>query len=425
MRARPKSSISRSAAAIATLAIALPAILLSTSSSAAGPTFGSPIKAGNRGFEQGINMLPDGTIFVDEPAGFGAHSNAWRLDPGATSYTKLVFPTPWGRLPGGGDSDIALTSDGRVYFLDLWVGSNSIAVSEDRGETWSIGTPFTTLPLTDRQWIAVGERDESTGKDTVYVVYQQFSPPNWVMFSRSRDGGLTWDYHRPAPFLTGGVSGSTGKLVADGDFVAFSYDQNRVMHVATSPDAGETWESKPVSILPNADRTITGTALSGQHLSTAWLTNPSGTQQLQFARSTDRGGIWDPAVTIADVEGTAVFSWVTSRYDPDTQETKVAAAWYETPVDALQPDDVGSAAIWTVKYVESLDGGLTWSDPVAVTDGVRRGIICTRGLDCSTGREVGDFITLTIGPDMMSRIAYHDGIADGSCCGGMVVTQTS
>lgn len=412
-----RSSLIRKLTGAGLLAIALPAMVLSAGT-ASSPSFGTPMRVpGARGFEQGINVLPDGTLFVDEPAGLGSHSNAWRLDPGEPDFKKLVFPAPYSRLPGGGDSDVALNDDGRVYFLDLWVGSNSIARSENRGETWSFGSPFTTVPLTDRQWIAVGEHDQQTGQDTVYVVYQQFQPPNWVMFSRSRDGGMLWDYHRPAPFATGGVSGSTGKLVADGRYVAFSYDTSQGrMHVATSADAGETWDAKPVTLFNEADGNITGTALADQRLYTAWIRRDP--PAIRFARSLDRGDSWYPATTLADVPGTAVFSWVAAR------DEKVAVVWYETATRAQRPDDVGADAEWRVMYTESTDEGATWTSPVSVANVVKSGFICTQGLNCSSGREVGDFLTVTIDPSGRSIVAYYDGIRDGApCCGGMIVRQ--
>lgn len=413
----PRARLVRRLTGAALSTAMIPAILLGGTSSAA-PTFADPVRvSGARGFEQGINVMADGTVFIDEPAGLGAHSNLWRSDDGGATFTKLGFGTPWQRLPGGGDSDVVVTDDGRVYFLDLWVGSNSIAVSEDKGQTWTIGTPFTTLPLTDRQWIALGKRDPATGKDTVYVVYQQFQAPNWVMLSRSRDGGLTWDFHRPVPFLTGGVSGSTGKLVADGDYVAFTYDQRGLMHAAYSTNAGEDWTSTAISLFNDADNNITGTALAGNYLYSAWV-NPNS-YKIKFSASDDRGATWSYPAEISAGGGSAVYSWVAAR------GSKVAVAWYETPATG-GPDNVPSTALWTVKYAESLDRGVTWTTPVAVTGDVKRGPICTNGLGCNSGREVGDFLTLTITHAGKSMITYYDAVCGdgGPCSGGTVVKQS-
>jgi hypothetical protein len=64
---------SRLRARVALLAsvIAIPTSMLMSASAA--PTFELTRISGSGGFEQGINILPDGTIYVDEPSGLGAH----------------------------------------------------------------------------------------------------------------------------------------------------------------------------------------------------------------------------------------------------------------------------------------------------------------------------------------------------------------
>lgn len=149
-------------------AVTVPATMF-VGARAAGPTFAAPVRASGGGSEPGIDIGGDGAVFVNAPSGLGVHSKLWRSLDGGASFQPTVFSTGYNRLPGGGDSDVVVAPGGRIYFLDLWAGSNSLTVSLDNGTTWTSGTPFTTLPLTDRQWIAVGARNPVTDKDTVYI----------------------------------------------------------------------------------------------------------------------------------------------------------------------------------------------------------------------------------------------------------------
>lgn len=374
------------------------------------PVFEQNRVPGARGFEQGINILPDGTIYVDEPPGLPSHGRAWTSTDGGVSFDELRFGTPFNRFPGGGDTDIVPSDDGRIYFLDLWGGSNSVTTSKDGGATWERGNPIVGVPTSDRQWIAIGERDELLGEDTVYVIYSKlFMSPDWTWFARSIDGGLTWTYHRPVLFDAGASEtevgfghpiGPTGNLVADGAFLAFAYQFRGRMHVATSDDAGENWTSTRVHEDPHARGSIVSIAMDGQDLHVSYLTGDF--RNVMVASSHDRGATWSEPQAVA-TGGTAIFPWVAAR------DGKVGVAWYRTDVEADRPDDV--EGVWSVEYAESLDRGTTFTDPIVVSPSVKTGMVCTQGLNCTTsgsgGREFGDFIALEIGYDGMAYIAHH------------------
>ena len=378
------------------------------------PTFGTPARANISGTEPGIDIGDDGTVFVNAPAGLGFHSLLARSTNGGATFTPLSFSNPWWRLPGGGDSDVALAPGGRVYFLDLWVGSNSLTVSRDNGSTWTSGTPFTTLPLTDRQWIAVGDRDEK-GDDTLYIAYQIIQPPGSLSFSRSRDSGLTWTQHA----LPSGTQDSIpGQVVAAGDFVAISFIpvnpinptndpalQNpnaRQLWVALSHDAGSTWTTVRADTEADVATQIfsgAGLALDGNDLYATYVDRDDNT--ITLLRSPDRGATWAPPVTVSSPDHTAVFPWVAARAG------KAAIAWYGADVSG-DPNEL-TAANWRVMYTESFDGGATLTTPVAATGIVKTGVVCTRGLSCAGGRELGDFMQLAIDANGKSLLAYTRG----------------
>jgi len=376
------------------------------------PIFEAVRVPGSTGFEQGINLLPGGIIYVDEPPGLPGHGRLWKSTDNGASFTQLSFPSPWGRFPGGGDTDVVLSHDDRVYFLDLWGGANAVTVSKDGGQTWAQGNPIVGVPTSDRQWIGLGERDELLGEDTVYVIYSKlFVQPDWTYIARSRDGGLTWTYHAPIVWdvpvnddMTavgeGSPQGPTGNLVTDGTFLAFTWEDAGRMWAAYSSDEGETWSRSFIG--SGADNNIPSIALDGNNLHVTYVSSDNRT--VMVATSTNRGATWSDPKAVA-TGGTSVFSWVAAR------DGKVGVAWYTADAEVPTPDDLPAEDFWHVRYVESVDNGDTFTAPVLVASDVKKGPICTQGLNCNTtgsgGREVGDFIALEIGYDGMTSIAHY------------------
>jgi hypothetical protein len=392
-----RSTIARVRSVVPVLVCVFVAVL-PTFARGATPTFTAPVRTPIGGTEPGIDIADDGTVFVNAPAGLGIHSGLARSVDGGAHFKALGFPTPYTRFPGGGDSDVALAPGGRVYFLDLWAGSNSLTVSQDNGETWTSGTPFTTLPLTDRQWIEVGSRD-AEGKDTVYVAYQTIQPPSALTFSRSRDGGLVWDHHT---LPVGTVDALPGQIVADGEFVAISYlpQGTGQLWVTWSDDAGTTWHNARADEDGHVAQQIfsfSGLALDGQHLYASYVDRTTNT--INVLHSPDRGVSWDPAVVVSSPTGTSTFPWVAARAG------KAAVAWYSTPA-AGPPGDMPPTTSWSVSYAETLDRGATYSTPVVAAPNVKTGPICTNGTLCQSGRELGDFLQLAIDASQRSLITY-------------------
>ncbi|MFA5891227.1 MAG: sialidase family protein [Actinomycetota bacterium] len=358
--------------------------------------------------EPGIDIAPDGrTIFVNGINGIPSHSLLWRSDDGGSSFKKLTFPLPYSRFPGGGDADVVVGEDGHVYFLDLWAGSNSIAYSPDLGENWTQGTPFTTLPLSDRQWISLGERNPETGLDTVYVAYHFIQPPQSLMLSRSDDSGLTWTWHVGVPGLVG-TGALPGQIVSDGKWVAFNYVNGRNMYIAMSADAGVTWTKKQVSWIPTVyEGSLTAVAqdpMNKDDLYIAWIDDQDFS--VRVGRSYNRGQDWEWGEKVSGPEDSEdgmsnIFPWIAAR------DGKVSVAWYgaDEPGD---PNNVSPATEWRVRYAESTDRGATFGAPVDATGVVKRGFICTQGLSCNAGRELGDFLQIALDGDSNAMISYVD-----------------
>lgn len=396
--------------------------LLATAALTAGhsstPTFGPPVKVpgSGGGSEPGINLSSNGTIFVDAPTGLPGHSALWKSTDGGTSYKSVSFGSPWSRLPGGGDSDV-VTKGNKVWFLDLSAASNSISISENNAETFSIGSPLTSLPASDRQWIGLGDPDPTTGLDTVYILYALIQQPSQVMLAKSIDGGVTWPLHSMVPAY-GAAKNFTSQLEVQGSSLAFAWEDRNVLSVATSADGGTTWSTTEVHPLVYGS-IIPGFAMDGDTIAVSFMT---WDLRVHVAVSTDGGKTFGEPTAVSTPGTTNMFPWV------DVEDDKVAVAWYGTTSlnaegEPNDPNDVRADEEWFVRYAESLDAGATWSDQVSVTT-AKKGFICTKGLGCPNlgvgGRELGDFLTLTIRhDDLRSMIAYG-----GRVPGGIkVVTQ--
>src|SRR5438128_711564 len=82
----------------------------------------------------------------------------------------------------GGDSDVAVNSDGSVLAADLNVTWASVQVSTDQGRTFDAGTQ--TAPEDDRPWLTAAGQN-------VYVAYHDFVAEAPIVCT-SHDGGHTF-----------------------------------------------------------------------------------------------------------------------------------------------------------------------------------------------------------------------------------------
>jgi len=401
-----RSVVARRLVAVALSALLVPLALFSPALS--DPTF-QTVTVGGPGYEPGVDVGPNGVVWVNAPTGLGSHSNLWRsVNDG--SFVAVDFGNVCRRLFGGGDSDVAVSPiDGTVYFIDLWVGSNAFSRSSDGGATWTC-TPLSTVEA-DRQWIEVGPRDPQTGLDTIYVFYRLFEPGN-LMLSKSTDGGLTWTEHKMVPDGPPSTAASPGQVVVDGDFIAFTYQgAGRRQSVGFSSDGGGTWTTKVIdtSTRPSSGD-IAGTALDPvtKNLYVTWADGQ--TYDIGVARAAARGQTWSTNMIVTPASN--VYPWVGARGG------KVAVAWYGS-VDGIQkPDNVLPSTEWYVNYAETIDPDTDpnsdgWIDgfttPVAISARVLRGPICTQGLGCTRSggnRALGDFMQLTIDHQGRSLVVY-------------------
>lgn len=386
----------------AALAVAAFGTLLLPNLSAHAATFNAPVVvSGNDVSEPGIEVAPDGTLYVHGPTGVPLRSTIWRSRTAGSTWelTNALYRTGL----GGGDIDMAIQSNGKLAFTDLWLGSSSVGISSDQGNTWVTNQLQGTM-VQDRQWV------QTTNRDITYHVTHQLAAG--LVVSKSVDGGLTYPVQTlaastldqgncicPSGYLVaeagvavGGTDDKVGVAYTTSTGVAWSYSVNGGLtwtrRVIDPTGGGSTLESFPV--VANA---------GGGKLVAAWLEVNNSNSKVWFATSSDWGNTWSAAKTIVTA-GTSVFPWV------DARGSKVAVSLYHTTATG-NPNNVSGSAQWHLKYLESLDGGATFSAlTTADTTAVKTGPICTDGLNCGADRELGDFQMVVLDNDAKANISY-------------------
>jgi hypothetical protein len=397
-------------AAVAGLAGAAVAVIGTQSPSGAAAAFGSPVVVTQQNVsEPGVDVASDGTIYINGPSGLlsnlpGSPSPVFRSTDGGATFVQTPASLR-ANLPGGGDSDISIDpATGALYMTDLWLGSSTVSSSTDKGQSW-IANPVQGTVVQDRQWIA------TTGNQVVYHATHQI--PSGLIVSKSIDGGLTFPIQVLAatPLDQTGCVCPPGNLIAEpasgllgtADKVGLVYATSTGgVGFARSSNGGLTYTNTAVSPASSADTgqafPVVADAGNGK-LSAVWLEVIGNTSRIQYNSSNDFGATWGTPRTLVS-GGASVYPWV------DARGGKVAVSLYHTSTSGT-PSGVPASTQWFESYVESTDGGATFSSLITADPTVAKtGIICTGGINCSSDRELGDFQQVTIDPQGRANLTY-------------------
>ncbi|HEX3482377.1 MAG TPA: sialidase family protein [Kofleriaceae bacterium] len=283
---------------------------------------------------------------------------------------------------------------------DRWSngGANGIgvAVTLDGGATWSTDTPRigrcagaaagADYQRASDPWVTVA------ADGTVFLAalaFDSMSARNAMLASRSTDGGATWS--DPAVLIADDdpdVFNDKGSITAD------PADPGRVYAVwdrltgQTHPDqpigTGPTWFARTTAGAWEPARAIFDPGLDAQTIGNVIAVRPDGTlvdvfdlitqtsnhtpsNMLAVIRSEDHGLTWSAATVVAPMRGVGVQDpqshvFIRSGTDlPQVAADRTSGALYIVWEDAPAGDSIDA-----VMLVSSLDGGVTWSAPVAV-----------------------------------------------------------
>jgi hypothetical protein len=263
-------------------------------------------------------------------------------DGGATFTDGGTLPTS--SVGDAGDPVLARSnSTGRLFFATLQFSStpvNGIAVfhSDDNGVTWSApvqgapGKPASSSFNQDKEWIAV-DNFSGGGNGNAYLVERDFGSGNGIYFFRSTDNGNTF-----------GPSGGT--LIA----------------------AAGSGNVQGAFVTVGADHAVY----------VFYFDNSTATQSLKVRKSTDQGLTFGAPVTLVTLattasngdlgltgirQGTTTASGFRSNTFPHAAVNPANGNLYVTYNSRGAGTDKAD-----VFFVQSTNGGATWSAPVKVND---------------------------------------------------------
>src|SRR5437773_1748955 len=290
------------------------------------------------------------------------------------------------------DPWMALAPDQRVQYAYLEFncndGTNGLDVSNTtNGQDW--GTVHYKLGgggLTDKDSITVAP----SGR-----IYAAWDEANFMIVTRSDDGGSTWaPFHDPDD-IPGGVLGAVVKTSANGTvyltwwdfgsnniFFDWSADGNtwhadkRVNDVLGSAPGQGSWQ---LAIPAMAIDPVTGA------IYIAWPDSRNGDQDIFMSSSTDGGITWSANHRVNDDSGSH------SQWMVDI------AVDYASVVHAAWEDNRNGA--WNIFYSNSTDGGSTWATNLRVS---------TQDTPLSYDRP-GDYFAIEAGLDNTVYVVWTDG----------------
>ena len=392
------------------------AAMMLTVGAAAAAAFSTTVVTGEPMSEPGIAVASDNTIYIDGPEGLLSHlpgspSPVFRSEDGGASWVKTAFSLRE-NLPGGGDSNIAIDpTTGAIYMTDLWLGNSTVSTSSDKGNTWT-ANPLQGLPIQDRQWVA------TTGGGIVYHAVHQI--PLGLVVSKG-SGGLLFPQSTVAatPVDQTGCICAPGNLIAQaGGGLLGSSDKVGLIYATSSGGVKFAGSSNGALTFTNANvqgetANTTNAAFpvvanaGGNHLVATWLNIKGSTSSIAYSDSHDWGATWSAPRTLVS-GGASVYPWIAA------QGSKVAISLYRTSTEGT-PDNVPASTQWFETYLQSTDGGSTFSAPETADPAVAKtGPICTEGTGCEANRELGDFQSITLDNQGNADMAWVRSINNGA-----------
>ena len=411
--------------------------------------------------EPDIKIAPNGDVHVSGPAGTGTQHSIWNISKDGGDSFRIVqglnrnnAPGPIvdksSLGPGGGDTEIAIARNGKVFYSDLWaLVCFTAATTTDSGETVDSNPVGCSHPGADRQWMGVynpADRSASTSAYTGSV------PLNYQVYTSESSGGAVVDRSTDGiVYTSAGTFGQSGDFSnADGNLVVDQKTGKVLSAVGHNPSDNTKFGLGLAIGTPNASgdltyefKVVTDTLLGNpelkfpvlaqdtdRNLYIVWSQDaaiksfdeqgniivdcPSDTKQhcfhiyYSYASAADGWTTWSAPKQVDQPPSlTSVFPWVAAG-----AAGIIDVVWYGTD-QRLSPSERKGQA-WDV-YLSQISGANTSSPAMtqvrATPHHMHYGDICLLGTACIANlgnRNLADFFQVTIDPEGRAQIVYND-----------------
>src|SRR6266545_6473179 len=314
-------------------------------------------------------------------------------------------------------SDPVTNSDetGNFFYLSLLVDTfcGDIWRSTDGGQLWALHSPNGGAHSGDKEWFTIDRTPSSMGHGFQYQFWTEFFACDFGGFSRSTDGGITWQTPVSIPnspqwgtldvasngdlFIGGGDSFSTfwciRSINAKDSGVTPTFEQITTVNMGGSLVFGGTVNPGGLAgqIFLAVDRSGGPTNNNIYMVATVLPTGFGTGTDVMFARSTDGGLSFSaPRRINDDPVNHSKYHWFgTLSVAPNG---RIDSVWFDTRNAANNIDS-------QLFYSFSTDGGVTWAPNVAV------GNSFTPLEGWPSQNKIGDYITI-VSDNTGGNVAY-------------------
>jgi hypothetical protein len=404
------------------------ALLIPTSSAFAALTFSEPAPLPNslpganqmQGGEPSLAFDPsgDGHLYSVAPGGKDKGVNFWASPDSGNSWQ---FVRTIGSSAGGGDADVEVGIDHKVYVLDLEIASSAVCRSTDFGKTFGDGCETGAAQdqagaEEDRQWISHDPKDAAVSYFNYHDLALQFP-----IILKSTDGGSSYtpcgnlvDPSNPLfPSAIGNTIVGKSAIANDGNIYVpiGAPTPTQVANSGAGPaDYGQIVVAHHQGC--NGDQFANTTVYSndGGSFSNLFISNAVGPDGAVFVIASGRLTATAPYNTYLWVsrDGANTFSQpiqvnsadlktnVMSAVAAGKKPGQVVLGWYGSQ-NAANPNDTKGE--WRYYVARSDDYGATWQQATITANPFHYGDICTVGILCTNGnRNLLDFSSVGVDP---------------------------
>ncbi|MCW2681382.1 MAG: hypothetical protein JWM62_2783 [Frankiales bacterium] len=443
-------------------ALALPAVVGTTSASAAPPptagkacptpatlTFAEPtyVDTSRAGGEPLVATLPDGRLIYSAHAGtthffapevaapgtgafvenYTNQTYVWTSDDNGKSWTfrPRFMPPDNAPLTGFSDPEVAIDAAGNVFFSEINLANVAMSKSGDNSENYTLQNFFGAI-LTDRQWMEADREDE------LYFVANAFgggtgippSPGTGHYIAKSTDGGKTFSTN--VPDVEGGpgigdirVDKRTGTVYETHFDGSYGVDTGTLSMASFRNARSGDLEPETTTIAEDVNSVSHWPAFDLDpegNLYVVWDESGRGERDagIWFATSKDGARTWTAPIRVDTNDNTDIWPWLAVG-----DNGRVAISWLEADValpdnDAQTEGDHGWRIVGaaTTTGLGCAGGGTpSFSVATATKEPVHTGTICQGGTTCQArliDRRLGDYFSMEVDGTGRMYMGYSD-----------------